>query len=108
MVVTQLTDSVQFRVRQHDDYLDIQLFGLDDNRDDVSDRHGLMTQLAKFDATLIETQSLRQHKTSTLWINGNKSGGKPGETGESKDFHGSPFRVTIMAKLCLWRPHELP
>jgi len=70
LVVTHLTDSVQFRIRQHDDYLDVQLFGLDDSLVDMETRQGLMTQLSKFDATLLETQSIRQHKTSTLWING--------------------------------------
>lgn len=67
-VITHLTDSVQFRVQQHDSYLDVRVFGLDDK--ELVGQQGLMVELSKYEASLLETQSLRQHTTSTLWING--------------------------------------
>ena len=72
IVVTNVADSVQFRTRRHRQgptFLDVQVFGIKDDCEE-EERQGLMAELAKFEASLIETPTLRKHQTSTLWING--------------------------------------
>lgn len=71
IVVTNMADSVQFRIQRHSQgptFLDVQVFGIKD--DEEEERQGLMAELVKFEASLIETPTLRKHQTSTLWING--------------------------------------
>lgn len=65
IVVTHISESVQFHVQQKERHLDVKVFGMDSHSST-----GLLAEFGKIEASLIESQSVRKHQTSTLWING--------------------------------------
>ena len=64
--ITNLADLVRFRVAQMDGFLELKTFGL--SNDESS--NGLLVQLNKLEPNLIEGSQIKQHRTSTLLING--------------------------------------
>ena len=64
--ITNLADLVRFRVAQMDGFLELKTFGLSDDESS----NGLLVQLNKLEPNLIEESQIKQHRTSTLLING--------------------------------------
>ena len=64
--ITNLADLVRFRVDQRDGFLELKTFGLSD--DEFS--NGLLVQLNKLEPNLIEGSQIKNHRTSTLLVNG--------------------------------------
>ena len=64
--LTNLADLVRFRVDQKDGFLELKTFGLSD--DEFS--NGLLVQLNKLEPNLLEGSQIKNHRTSTLLING--------------------------------------